>query len=152
MKSFLLLSVHFLLVTFALILQELRKQLKKTNDPEITKELKDRLSWIVRTYPFDLSCLFGSSTQLWYIFSDFTFISSEMLTVFQLTPILLHVCRTNSWSTNQWSILNVQFWLSTRKKRGKQQSKENNHFILRNVSLSLSLWSHLSKLLGHIRD
>lgn len=139
MESFLLLSVHFLFVSFALILQELLKQLRKTNEPGATKELKDRLSWIVRTCPFDFSCIFGHLLN-YDVYSLILLLSLQRCwcSVSTNSNFVTRFCRTNSWSTSQWSILNVQFWLSTRKKRGKQQNKENNHFILRNVSLSLS--------------
>lgn len=40
-----------------LLLQELRKQLKKTDSPEVIKEIKDRLSWIVSACPTDSSHL-----------------------------------------------------------------------------------------------
>ena len=107
--------------------------MRKYKDPERRSEIEERIAWVVSTHLFEV-CL--PRQMVWF------------LLVYLITFTCLF--RINSWNLIQQRILRHRFWLSTRRKREKQQSRENVHFISRNVIL-LFLPHHFISLFYHFR-
>lgn len=82
---------------------------------------------------------------LFYFFNTFVMPNNQSLSCYIS-------CRTNRWNMIKVNILKLQFWLSTRKKRGNRWNKGNVPFILRNVipvCVLFLLCSCASWFIGH---